>query len=139
MLGNNFLFFEGEKHGKQDENEGNDVVPAESFGLENGDDDDGEHGQGNRFLNDFQLDKVERTSVLHGSDAVGRNHERVFEQGYAPRHEDDQKERPILWGGDDFEQLELAIPSESHEDIGNDEEKDGINTFHDDAIFRLQK
>ena len=93
---NKKLLFEREKHGEDDEEEGKDMVPTESFGLENRDDDDGEHGQRDGFLYDFQLDKVEWATVLHGTDAVGRNHERILEQRDAPRHEDDQKERPIL-------------------------------------------
>ena len=86
---NKNLLFEGKKHGEDDEEEGKDMVPTESFGLENRDDDDGEHGQWNGFLYDFQLDKVEWATVLHGTDAVGRNHERILEQRDTPRHEDD--------------------------------------------------
>ena len=97
------LFFEGKKHGENDENEGKDMVPAESFGLENRNHDDGEHGQRNGFLYDFQLDKIERAAVLDGTHTVGRNHKRVFEQGDAPRHEDDQIQGPVLGCGDDFD------------------------------------
>ena len=71
--------FESEKHGEDDEDERDDVVPTEGLGLENGDHDDGEHGQGDGFLYDFQLDKVERASVLHRSDAVGGYHEGILE------------------------------------------------------------
>ena len=78
------------------------MVPTESFGLEDGNHDDGEHGQRDGFLYDFQLDKVEWATVLHGTDAVGWNHKRILEQGDTPRHEDDQKERPILGTGDDL-------------------------------------
>ena len=117
---NKKLFFKREKHGEDDEEEGKDMVPTESFGLENRDDDDGEHGQWDGFLYDFQLDKIERASVLHRSDAVGGYHERIREQGNAPRHEDDKKERPVLWTGDYLEQFELSIPGKCHENIGND-------------------
>ncbi len=125
-----FLLFESEKHGKDDENERNDVVPSEGFGLEDSDDDGCEHGERNGFLNDFQLDEVERAAVDGRADAVGRNHERILEQGNAPRQEDDQKERPVLCRGMEFDELELAIPCESHKDIGNDEQKDGVDSFH---------
>ena len=78
------------------------MVPTEGFRLEYGNHDDGEYRQGYGFLYDFQLNKVERASVLHGTDAVGRNHERIFKQGNAPRHQDDKKKRPILGTGDDL-------------------------------------
>ena len=76
---NKKLFFEGKKYGKDDEKEGDDMVPSESLCFEDGDYNDGEHRQRNGFLYDFQLDKVERASVLHGTDAVGRNHKGIFE------------------------------------------------------------
>ena len=72
---NTFLFFEGKKHGKDDEKEGDDMVPSESLRFEDRDDDDGEHRQRNGFLYDFQLNKVKWASVLHRADAVGGNHE----------------------------------------------------------------
>ena len=99
---NKKLFFEGKKHGEDDKEEWNDVIPAESLCFEDGNHDDGENGQRNGFLYDFQLDKIEWASILHCAHAVGGNHERILEQGDAPWHEDDQKERPILWWRDDF-------------------------------------
>ena len=67
------------------------MVPTEGLRLEHRDYDNGEHGQRNGFLDDFQLNKVEWTSVLHRADAVGWNHEGILEQGNAPRHQNDQK------------------------------------------------
>ena len=72
------------------------MVPPEGLGLEDRDYDDGKDGQRDGFLYDFQLDKVERPSVLHGADAVGRNHEGILEQGNAPRHQDHKKQWPVL-------------------------------------------
>ena len=81
---NTFLFFEGKKHGEDDEKEGNDMVPPESLCFEDGNHDDGENGQRNGFLYDFQLDKIEWASILHCAHAVGGNHERILEQGDTP-------------------------------------------------------
>ena len=119
---NKNLFFERKKHCKDDEQEWNDVIPTEGFGLEHRDHDNGKHGQRDSFLYDFQLDKIEGASVLHGANAVGGNHEGILEQGDAPWHQDDEKERPIFWTGDDFEQFELAIPGKGHEYVGNNEQ-----------------
>ena len=55
------------------------MVPTEGLGFENGDDDNGEHRQRDGFLDDFQLNKVEWASVLHGTDAVGWYHEGILE------------------------------------------------------------
>ena len=81
--------FEGKKDRKHNEDEGNEVVPSEGLGLEHGDHDDGEHGERDGFLDDFQLDEIERAAVDGRADAVGWNHKRIFEQGDAPRHKDD--------------------------------------------------
>ena len=81
---NKKLLFEGKKHREDDEEESDDMVPSEGLGLEDRDHDDGKDGQRDGFLYDFQLDKVERSTVLHGTDAVGGNHEGIFEQGDSP-------------------------------------------------------
>ena len=98
------------------------MVPTESLGLENRDDDDCKYGQRNGFLDDFQLDEVEGSAVDGRADAVGRNHEGILEQGDTPRHKDDQKQRPILGTGDDFDEFELPVPGKSHENVGNDKQ-----------------
>ena len=91
-----FLLFERKIYSKYDEKERNEVVPMEGFGLEDGDDDDGKDGQRDGFLYDFQLNKVERSSVDFRTDAVGGNHEAVLNQCDAPRKQDEQNERPVL-------------------------------------------
>ena len=97
------------------------MVPSEGLGLEDRDHDDGEDGQRDGFLYDFQLDKVERSTVLHGTDAVGGDHEGILEQGDSPRHQDDEKERPVLGTGHDLKQFQLSVPGKGHEDIGDNE------------------
>ena len=55
--------FEGKKDRKHNEDEGNEMVPSEGLGLEHGDHDDGEYGKRDGFLDDFQLDEVEWTTI----------------------------------------------------------------------------
>ena len=43
VLRNKKLFFEGEKHGEDDENEWNDMVPTEGLGFEDRDHDNGKY------------------------------------------------------------------------------------------------
>ena len=118
---NKKLFFEGKKHGKDNEDEWNDVVPTEGLRLEHRDYDDGEHGERDGFLDDLQLDKVERTTIDCRAYAVGGNHKWILEQGNTPRHQDDQKQRPVFRCGDDLDQFQLSVPGKGHEDVGDDE------------------
>ena len=46
------------------------MVEAECLCLEDRDHDDGEHDEGDGLLDDFQLDKVERSSIDDRADAV---------------------------------------------------------------------
>ena len=96
------------------------MVPAEGLGLEDGDDDDGEHDEGDGFLDDFQLDEVEGSAVDDRADAVGGDHEEILDQGNAPRQQDDEDERPVFGRWDNLRQLELTVPSEGHENVGRD-------------------
>jgi len=73
-----------------------------------------EHGKGDDFLNDLELGRAE----FVGADAVGGNLKTVFEKGDAPAGEDDLPQRFAAL-------LEMAVPGEGHEDIGNDEKNDG--------------
>ena len=106
------------------------MVPSEGLRLEHRNHDNGENGQRDGFLYDFQLDKIEWTSVLHGANTVGGNHEGILEQGDTPRHKDDENEWPVFGTGDDFEQFELAVPGKSHEYVGDNKQQDGVNAFH---------
>ena len=118
---NKNLLFERKKHGEHDEDEGNEVVPTEGLRLEDRDHDNGEHDKRYGFLDDFQLDKVERAAIDSRANAVGGNHERILEKGNTPRHQYDQNQRPVFRRGDDLDQFQLSVPRKSHENVGNDE------------------
>ena len=97
------------------------MVPPEGLRLEHRNYDNGENGQRDGFLYDFQLDKIEWASVLHGTNTVGGNHEGILEQGDTPRHQDDENERPA--GGNlHLTQLEVAVPGKSHKNVGNNKQ-----------------
>ena len=63
---------------------------------EHGDDNGGENNQRDGFLDDFQLDQVERASVDYRAYAVGGDHEKVLNQRDAPRQQDDENQWPVL-------------------------------------------
>ena len=86
--------------------------------------------QRNRFLDDFQLHQAEWTAVDAAPDAVRWNHEAVFQEGEPPRCENHKNQRPVRADVHFFE-LEVAVPSECHEDVGTAKKKNCKNTgFH---------
>ena len=72
------------------------MVPAECLRLKHRNDNDGENCQRDGLLNDFQLNKVERTTIDGGADAVSGNHKGILEKGDAPRDQNDENQRPVL-------------------------------------------
>ena len=75
---------EGEVDGGDEEEEGDEVVPADGFAFEDDGHDDGEDGECDCFLDDFQLHEGEGAAVAGVADAVGGHHEGVFGQGEEP-------------------------------------------------------
>ena len=51
------LFFEHEVDGEDEEDEGDDVVGSEGFGFEEEEGEGGEDGEGDDFLDDFELEE----------------------------------------------------------------------------------
>ena len=84
LLSQQKSLFERKKHGKYNQHERNDVVPTEGLGLEHRNDDDGKYDQRDGFLDDFQLNEIERTSVDYRADTVGGNHKKILYQRNAP-------------------------------------------------------
>lgn len=122
------LFQEGEEDSEDEAGESDEVVPVDGLPLEYEQDDDGENSEGNDFLDDLELDKIERTAVLAVADTVGGDGQTVLEKSYAPREKDDQDERP---SGRNlhFTQFEMPIPCERHEDVRADEHEYRPNTL----------
>ena len=105
------------------------MVPLERLSLEHHGHEDCEDRQGNHFLDDLELHKVERTAVLDKADAVGRHLCAVFKKGHTPREEDDKDERPACR---DLHllKLQVTIPCECHEYIRCYQKEDCPKCFH---------
>ena len=105
------------------------MIPVDGLSLEDEQDDDAEDGQGDNFLNDFELQEVERAAVVLEADAVGRDCEAVFKKGDTPREKDDADQRP---SGRDFHlgEFQVSIPGERHEDIRENKHDDRPNPVH---------
>ena len=130
----NNLFQKCKENGGDDEQERNDVIPLERFRVEHRHGNRCEHRKRNGFLNDLQLHQAERTAIDATADAVCGNHKAVFKEGKAPRSENHKNQRPV--GADvHFFELEVAVPSERHKDVGTAEKKNCKNTsFHNLVI-----
>ena len=92
---------------------GRGVVPAQMLAEVEGDEDAEDH-QGDDLLDHLELDEREAAST----DAVGRHLEAVFEKSDAPTDENDLPQRLLA-------ELQVAIPGEGHEDVGEGEKNDG--------------
>ena len=79
-----------------------------------------EDGEGDDFLEDFELREGEGGMA----DAVGGDLEEVFEEGDSPTYDDGDKER---FG---FQIFEMCIPCKAHEDVRDDEQEDGFGEGH---------
>jgi len=97
----------------------------EALSLEEETNDDCEDGQGDDFLNDFQLYKCERSSVADEADAVGRHGKAVLDEGYAPREGDDGYQGPVAADAG-FLQAQMAVPGKGHEDVAGQKKEYGL-------------
>jgi len=105
------------------------VVPFERLVFEEEGGEKGKDHQGNDFLQHLEFDQRKGTAVFAEADAVGRYLEKVLEQGNAPADEYNgyqaQVAEPLH-----FVEFEVAVPGKGHEDVGEDEQSNGIQGFH---------
>lgn len=119
------LFHEYEIDCHDETHAGGEVVPFECLALEEDHCEEGEDDEGDDFLDDFQLDEGEGTAVALEAEAVAGDLQGVFEECHAPGDEDDAYQRPVV---DEFHflEFEVTVPGEGHEDVGADEQQDGV-------------
>ena len=104
------------------------MVPMELLMLEDEVSDDGEHHEGDTFLNDLQLHKVKGAAIVHKTDTVSGNLAAVFKESNHPREGNDQIEGPV--GGDArLLEAQVTIPGKSHEHIAHYEQQNRINSI----------
>ena len=123
-------FLENEEYGKHQEHEPDRVVQAKRLILEQHDGKDGKNDESDRFLEDFELPQVQRSSVLDVADAIGRDLETILEQGDSPTDQNDGREaesgEPVRF----FLEFQMAVPRECHEDVRENQKNDGQGGFH---------
>ena len=105
------------------------MVPVEVFALKHEGGDDGEDGEGDNLLNHLQLDEGVWTTITHETQFVGRHLQGVLEEGDAPREDDHQPQGPTV-RDIHLLQLQVAVPSQRHEDIAAYQEQYRIKSVH---------
>ncbi len=111
-----FLFHKHKIYCRHQTDKRSDMVPVELLSLKEQICHDCKDNQGNHFLNDLQLHKTERTSILHETQSVCRDHQTILKEGNCPREGNDTYKRPVI--RDMFLlQFQMAIPGKRHENI----------------------
>ena len=105
------------------------MVPMQVVALKHNVRDDGENGQRNTFLNDFQLHERERTAVVDEADAVGWHLAAILEKGDGPRETDDGNQRPVVADAR-LLQTKVAVPREGHKNVAENEQNNGVKSVH---------
>ena len=117
---------ENKEHCTQQTNPGTEIVPGQFFPhIKNRKGD--KYCQRNDFLQDLQLGQIE-----HGvADTVGRDLQQIFKEGDPPPHHGGNVPG---FGGEIFQ---VSVPGERHENIGEDQQTDGLHggrQMHDHSI-----
>lgn len=105
------------------------MIPLDGLAFEHQGADQGEYGKRDAFLYYFELHQAEGASVDVGAYPVGRHHGGIFKEGDTPRGEYYEDERPPVIDVE-FGELELSVPGNSHEYIGDNQEQNSPETLH---------
>lgn len=95
--------------------EKSEIIPADFF-FEIQDGKNTENNKSNDFLDGLEL----RGGKCPVTYTVGRHLETIFREGDQPADQNGEHERGIFI-------LQMPIPREGHEDVGNDQEDDGCH------------
>ena len=126
---------EREIDGQHEAGEGGHVVPMQLLALKQQVGNECEDHQRHHFLYHFELDERERSAVADEADAVGRHLGAVFEESDSPRKQDDSDEGP-RGGYVHLLQTQVTVPSECHEDVGDDQQQNCVKSIHVRSKFR---
>ena len=102
-----------EKDREADTRKAGGIIPPEFF-AKIGHGKYGKHGESDDFLDGFELSGAE----FERADAIGWDLKAVFKKGNAPTGQNNFPESLAAV-------LEMAVPSEGHEDVGDSKKEDG--------------
>ncbi len=92
------------------------MVPMETFPFEHNHGNNGKYCKRDYFLNDLQLEEGERPAITNEADTIAWHLKAIFKESQAPREKDYADKRPTV-GDVHLLKLQVAVPSESHEDV----------------------
>lgn len=105
------------------------MIESESFILEKDQGKNNKHNKRNDFLNHFQLNKRKWPAIFRITNPVGGNLQRILEQGNSPANKNDGYKAEVLAPAH-FLKLQVAVPGERHEGVGQNEQNNGRESFH---------
>ena len=125
----NTLFLKNKIHGQYQKAKSHCMIPAKGFILKKEQREKHKNDQSNHFLNDFKLHQSKRSAIAFIPNAIGWNLKKVFKQSQSPTDQDNRNETSVFKPFEFFK-FEMSVPSQSHEDVGKDEQTDGDDAFH---------
>lgn len=90
------------------------MIPAQGFRFKKYQGKDHKNADRNHFLDNFELEHVERPSRGIASYFIGRYHQRILQQSNAPADEDRWNEANVL-------ELKMPVPGNRHKSIGRNQ------------------
>ena len=92
------------------------MIPMECFALEHAHSNNGENGQRNNFLNNFQLEKRKRSAIANKADSVARHLKAIFKESQAPGEKYHTYQWPTV-GNLHLAEFQMSVPRKRHEDV----------------------
>lgn len=106
------------------------MIPMQAFATECDNGEKRKYDEGNHFLHHLELHQRVGTAVALKANSVGRHLKTIFEEGQAPRDKDNDVKRGVALKYAHVLKFQVAVPSEDHKDIANDEQCDRENVLH---------
>lgn len=107
------------------------MIPMERLPLKYNVSNYGKHYERYTLLDDFQLHKVKRTAIVDKTNTIGWHLTAIFKEGYHPTEDDNAYQRPVT-AYTCLLKFQMAIPCKGHEHIARYEQKDGVDSIHND-------
>jgi hypothetical protein len=110
------LFFEEKVDRAKQQHKANQMIPAQPFSFKKHERKNNEHRYGDYFLEKLELPHVERSAHQGTSEAIGRNHETIFNKRDPPADENVSENTGVLKKRKIFVS-EMSIPGQRHEGV----------------------
>lgn len=106
------------------------MIPVQAFATKCNNGEKRKYHKGNHFLHHLELHQRVGTAVALKTNSVGGYLKTIFEEGQAPRDEDNDVERGVALKYTHVLKFQVAVPSEDHKDIAHDEQCDREYVLH---------